>query len=166
MADPFVGEVRLFAGTFAPQGWALCDGRLLAISQSEVLYALIGTTYGGDGQTTFGLPDLRSRCAVHQGSGSVIGQVAGTEGVTLTAGQNPAHSHTVTALTTGTSVSPSGAVYAGNAQNFKIYKPGPPSAAMNAAMVTATGGLPHENRMPYLAVTFIIALEGVFPSQN
>ncbi len=166
MAEPFVGEVRMFGGNFAPSGWALCDGRLLSISQSEVLYTLIGTTYGGDGVNTFGLPDLRGRCAVHQGAGLVIGQVSGTESVTLISNQIPNHTHAVSALTTGTSISPSNAIYGGNAQNFKLYKPGPPSATMNAAMIGATGGQPHENRMPFLAVTFIIALFGVFPSQN
>jgi microcystin-dependent protein len=155
----------MFGGNFAPRGWAFCDGSLLAISQNDALFALIGTTYGGDGQTTFGLPDLRGRLPVHQGSGFIIGQAAGTESVTLTVNQIPQHTHAVSARTSATAGSPSGAMYGGNTTTT-IYT-ATPSALMNAAMVGIGGGSqPHDNMMPYCVVSFIIALEGIFPSRN
>ncbi len=164
MSEPFVGEIRMFGGNFAPVGWALCNGALMAISQYEVLFQLIGTTYGGDGQNTFALPDLRGRLPVHQGSGFVIGQLAGNETVTLTTNQMPAHTHTVVARTSATAGSPSGNVYGGNTDS--IYTP-TPSAPMNAGVIGVAGGSqPHDNMMPYLAVNFIISLEGIFPSQS
>jgi microcystin-dependent protein len=159
----------MFGGNFAPVGWAFCNGALLAISQYDALYALIGTTYGGDGQNTFALPDLRGRIPVHQGNyqgtNYIQGQLAGTETVTLTTNQMPAHTHQVVARTSATAASPSGAVYGGNTES--IYKAGNPSAQMNAGMIGIGGGSqPHSNMMPYLVVNFIIALEGIFPSRN
>jgi microcystin-dependent protein len=166
VADPFVGEIRMFGGNFAPRGWAFCDGSVLPISQNEALFSLIGTTYGGDGQSTFNLPDLRGRLPIHQGGGFVIGQSAGTEAVTLTLNQIPQHTHAVSARTSATAGSPSGAVYGGNTTTT-IYTANPPSAQMNAAMVGIGGGSqPHDNMMPYGVVSFIIALEGIYPSRN
>ena len=178
MSNPFLGEIRMFAGNFAPRGFALCAGQLLAISQNDALYALIGTTYGGDGQVTFGLPDLRGRLPINQGQGPglsnyVIGQMAGTESVTLTVPQMPGHSHTLFATTaTGSQPAPTvtsfPATLIGTATLYAI--PGTNTLtqnAMNANSVTSQGGnQPHENRMPALVINFIIALEGVFPSRN
>jgi microcystin-dependent protein len=163
MADPFIGEIRMFGGTFAPLGWAFCDGRLLPIDQNPALFTLIGTTYGGNGTTTFALPDLRGRLPLHFGSGFVQGQIAGTETVTLTAAQNPTHNHTVSAQTNANANTPANGVYGGGVTS--IYRAAP-SSTMNGAMVRSTGGLPHDNLMPFLVVNFIIALEGIFPSQN
>ena len=154
----------MFAGNFAPQGWALCQGQLLAISQNDVLFTLIGTTYGGDGQTTFALPDLRSRVPMHQGSGFVIGQTGGVESVTLTINQIPLHSHPPQATSGGASNSPVGNVWA-NWTGSQFSDQGGP-AQMNAAAMGAAGGAQaHDNVIPYLAVNFIISLFGIYPSQ-
>ena len=165
MSQPFIGEIRMFGGNFAPVNWAFCEGQVLSISEFSALYNLIGTTYGGDGVTTFNLPDLRGRLPMHLGTGYVIGQPGGTEQVTLTTQQIPSHSHVVAAKTAGNASSPSGAAYGGDSSS--IYSTKAPSTPMNPAMVGIGGsGLPHENRMPFLAVSFIISLYGVFPSQN
>jgi microcystin-dependent protein len=154
----------MFGGNFAPVGWAFCDGALLAISQYEPLFALIGTTYGGDGVNTFQLPDLRGRIPVHVGTGFVLGQAAGTETVTLTTNQMPAHTHQVAARASATAGSPSGAFYGGNTES--IYS-ATPSAPMNAQMIGSAGSsLPHTNLMPFAVVSFIISLEGIFPTRN
>ena len=174
MSDPYVGEIRPFAGTYAPVGWLLCDGSTLSIAQFEVLFNLIGTTYGGDGQTNFRLPDLRGRAVVHQGQGPglssyTIGQQVGQETVTLTVAQLPAHGHgfagstaAATTATPGTGVVP-GAVATGTA----IYDGTGAAAALAGSAVSSAGGSqPHGNRQPFVAVTYIIAFEGVYPSQN
>ena len=169
--DPFIGEIRLFAGTFAPLGWALCQGQLLAISQNDALFALIGTTYGGDGQTTFALPNLSGRIALHQGTGPGLssrqmGETGGTEAITLTANQIPQHTHAMHAnpdAATGTA--PTGALLAATA--FASYDTAAASTAMAAGAVGNAGGSqPHENMAPTLALNYIIALEGIFPTQN
>jgi microcystin-dependent protein len=166
MSNPYVGEIRLFAGNFAPQGWAFCSGQLLAISQNDVLFQLIGTTYGGDGQQTFALPDLRGRVPVHQGSGFVIGQMAGSETITLTQNQIPGHTHVPRANTAAASVTaPGGAVLAATSVNS--YGPGPATVDMAAQAIAPAGGSqPHENMAPTLALSYIISLFGIFPSQN
>lgn len=167
---PYIGELRMFGGNFAPAGWAVCEGQLLSIAENAALFQLIGTTYGGDGQNTFGLPDLRGRFPVHQGTGAgqtaVIGQLAGTETVTLTGSQLPVHAHNISGSPTASSPSPANSTPAvwGESQ----YSTADPTAAqLSASAVTSTGGSgPHENRSPYLGVTFIIALVGIFPSQS
>jgi microcystin-dependent protein len=165
MGQSYIGEIRMFGGNFAPVGWAFCDGQQMQISENDALYNLIGTAYGGNGTTTFNLPDLRGRLPIHQGLSYVIGQIGGTESVTLTLQQIPSHNHTVAAKTSATATSPSGAVYGGNAADA-IYSAKAPSAPMNAGMVGVGGGSqPHDNMMPYLAVSFIISLFGVYPSQ-
>lgn len=171
-ATPYVGQIMAFGGNYAPQGWALCDGSLLSIDQYQVLFTLIGTTYGGDGQTTFALPDLRGRAALHQGQGPglssySLGQAGGAEAVTLTVGQLPPHSHPVLGNSgAGTSPNPSGAVWAGSP--VSVYTAGAAAnAAMNATAVSASGGSqPHDNMLPFLTLNFCIALEGIYPSQS
>lgn len=173
MSTPYIGEIRMFAGNFAPVNWAMCNGQLLPISQYDALYALIGTTYGGDGQQTFALPNLQSRIPLHQGTNPgngqtyVIGQIAGEETVTLTVPTIPSHRHTVLAATNASSVSPSGAYFGGGQANLSMYFAPPPSVPMSTQMVGIGGGSqPHENMVPFLAVTFIIALFGIFPTQG
>lgn len=178
----FIGELRMFGGNFAPRGWALCAGQLLSIAQNDTLYALIGTTYGGDGVTTFGLPDLRGRIPVGQGQGQglgtyVMGQQAGTETVTLSTLQIPQHNHgAIASLDPGSVPSPGNTVLPGvpaNAINAKLYvvqsqgQAPPTIVAMSAQAVGMDGGSqPHDNVMPSLCVNYIIALEGIFPSRN
>ncbi len=176
MADPFVGEIRMFGGNFAPAGWAFCDGSQLAISQFETLFNLIGTTYGGDGQQTFGLPDLRGRVPVHQGTSRqgetfVIGQMSGSESVTLLGNQVPPHSHLAQAAPGGDVVSPQNAVWSsdpgGNTAAWTTaVTTNPPSMSSNAIGPNTGGGQPHDNMQPFLAVSYIISLFGIFPSQN
>jgi microcystin-dependent protein len=165
--DPFIGEIRMFGGTFAPLGWADCNGQLLAISQNTALFALIGTTYGGDGQTTFALPDLRSRIPIGMQGGN-IGAAAGTETVTLTTQTNGTHSHPALCGGNATSVSPLNAYWAkeplGNVGQFSSLAP---NAVMAPDAITLSGGgQPHDNIQPYLCIRYIIALEGIFPPQS
>jgi microcystin-dependent protein len=171
MSDPFLGEIRLFGGNFAPVGWAFCDGATLPISENDALFTLIGTTYGGDGQQTFNLPDLRGRVPVHQGTSTVagttytIGEMAGVEQVTLTTQQIPLHTHTLLGSTDiANEASPVGQVLA-TASTFDHYVDSTPAAAMAAQSISQLGGSqPHTNFQPYLCVNFIISLFGQFPS--
>jgi microcystin-dependent protein len=174
MAQPFLGEIRLVGFNFAPQGWAFCDGSLLGISEYEALFVLIGTTYGGDGQTTFGLPDLRGRVAIHQGNNGtstyVIGQDFGEETVSLTANQMPEHTHPVVVALTETERTAGGHYPASTSTGAGAYGPSDPNAniptvQMDPTSTTGLGG-PHENRQPFLAMNYVIALLGIFPSQN
>jgi microcystin-dependent protein len=167
MAQPYVGEIRMFGGNFAPAGWMFCDGQTLPISENETLFQLIGTTYGGDGQSTFGLPDLRGRIPVHQGNGLVLAEAAGVESVTLTTQQIPSHTHPIVgAATGGNAVSPSGNLSA-NSLQVKPYINQNVDGNFNPAAISPTGGSqPHDNFMPYLCIDFIISLFGIFPSQT
>jgi len=164
MGQPYVGEIRLFAGNFAPAGWMFCNGALLPISENETLFQLIGTTYGGDGQSTFALPDLRGRVPVHQGNGFLLAETAGTEEVTLTVSQLPAHTHPVGAGGTGTTQSPVGAVVGQGAASLYHPTSGSLNALNTAAIQAAGGSQPHSNLQPYLCINFIISLYGIFPS--
>jgi microcystin-dependent protein len=172
MAESFIGEIRMFAGNFAPLNWSFCDGSLIAISQNDTLFSLIGTTYGGDGQQTFALPDLRGRLPLHMGQGPglssrVIGELAGTESVTLTTQQMPAHTHQLLATNqAGNTGSPENQLLAASSPN-DIYTTDLSSpAAMNPQAIGGIGGTqPHDNMMPYLAVNFIISLYGVYPQR-
>jgi microcystin-dependent protein len=166
MSQPYVGEIRMFGGNFAPTGWAFCNGQLLAISQNETLFNLIGTTYGGDGQTTFALPNLQSRVPMHQGNGFVLAQTGGVETVALSISQIPLHTHPAQATSGGgTSNNPASNVWAN--WTGSQYSDQGAGSAMNAGVIGSIGnGLPHDNMMPYLAVNFIISLFGVFPSQG
>jgi microcystin-dependent protein len=165
MAQPYVGEIRMFAGTFAPVGWAFCDGQLLPISENETLFQLIGTTYGGDGESTFALPNLQGRLPIHQGNGFILAETGGAEQVTLTIQQVPVHAHPLLATTApGAEPSPAGSVLAeGGSSN--VFRPGPAAAALSAQAVAPAGGSqPHTNFQPYLCVNFILSLFGLFPS--
>ncbi len=166
MSNPYVGEIRMFAGNFAPQGWAFCDGSLLSIAQNTVLFTLIGTIYGGDGTSTFALPNLLGRVPVHVGGGLVQGQAGGEEQVTLTASQMPAHTHIPQANSaSGMRITPAGNVWA--ASSNLAYSASAPSAVMAPQAVSTVGGSqPHDNMIPFLAVNFIISLFGIFPSQT
>ena len=166
MAQPYVGEIRMFGGNFAPAGWMFCEGQLLPISENETLFNLIGTTYGGDGQSTFALPDLRGRLPIHFGNSFILAQTGGAEEITLTVQQIPAHSHPLLATAaSASSTNPSGNVLAKPSKN--MYRPGPGSNPMNPQTVGPTGGnQPHTNFQPYLCVDFIISLFGIFPSQT
>jgi microcystin-dependent protein len=166
MAQPFVGEIRIFAGNFAPVGWMFCDGQLLPISENETLFQLIGTTYGGDGVTTFALPDLRGRLPLHQGNGFVIGQAAGAEDVTLTVNQMPAHSHPAVATTNqGTQGNPGGNVLS-NSQGAKPYIEDAPTGNLSPQSVSPVGGSqPHSNLQPFICINYIISLFGLFPQR-
>jgi microcystin-dependent protein len=166
MSTPFIGEIRMFGGNFAPAGWAFCDGSLQAISQNNALFNLIGTTYGGDGVNTFALPDLRSRVPVHVGPGFALAQSGGTETVTLTTSQIPAHSHVPQCNSGGGNAqSPGGQVWA-QPGTGTIYSNVAPSLVMDPAAIGSSGGSqPHDNMVPFLAVNFILSLFGIFPSQ-
>ena len=165
MAQPYVGEIRIFAGNFAPAGWMFCEGQLLPISENETLFQLIGTTFGGDGQSTFGLPDLRGRIPIHQGNGFILAETGGVEEVTLTVNQIPSHSHpqivsnSVAAETNPTNNMPSQSTQA------TLYFEDAPNVNAAANTVGPVGGSqPHTNMQPYLCVDFIISLFGIFPS--
>jgi microcystin-dependent protein len=165
MAQPYVGEIRMFAGNFPPVGWMFCEGQLLAISENETLFQLIGTTYGGDGESTFGLPDLRGRVPIHQGNGFILAETGGAEEITLTTPQLPSHTHPYMATTAvGTSVNPGNNIAAA-AGNIDLYRESAPSSPMAPQAVSPVGGSqPHTNFQPYLCIDFIISLFGIFPS--
>lgn len=167
MAQPYVGEIRMFAGNFAPAGWQFCDGSLLPISENETLFNLIGTTYGGDGQSTFAVPDLRGRVPIHQGNGFILAETGGAESITLTVAQIAAHSHPYLASTSfASATSPQGNVLAQtNVAGVQDFFPQTGTQALAPVALTSVGGSqPHENLQPYLCVSFIISLFGIFPS--
>lgn len=171
MAQPYVGEIRIFAGNFAPNGWLFCEGQLLSIAENETLFQLIGTTYGGDGESTFALPDLRGRIPIHMGQGAglspyQLAETGGVEQVTLTLQQVPSHSHPVLVSTgTGHVAEPSGAYVAAH-RDALAFSTATPTLAMGTGSVLPVGGSqPHANFPPYLCVNFIISLFGIFPSQ-
>ena len=174
MASPFIGQVLMFGGNFQITGWAFCQGQLMSIAQNNALFALIGTTYGGDGQSTFALPDLRSRVPIHQGTLAgggtyTIGQQAGVENVTLIASQIPAHNHLPNCNSVaGTSANPAGNIWS-LAPNLDPYSNAPTGAVMKATAVgnaPVGGPQPHNNIIPYQTLNYLIALQGIFPSRN
>jgi microcystin-dependent protein len=164
--DPFLSEIRLFSINFAPKGWALCNGQLLPINQNQALFALLGTTYGGNGQTTFALPDLRGRVPLHFGAGFNLGQTGGEQAHTVTLAELPAHTHAAAAGTgDGTLIIPGGNLLARTPSN--PYVDAGNLDIMSPTTVTSVGGSqPHENRQPFLTLTFCIALQGIFPSPS
>jgi microcystin-dependent protein len=172
MSQPFIGEIRIFAGNFAPQGWSFCEGQVQSISQNNALFALIGTTYGGDGVQTFNLPDLRGRIPVHQGTSNVgvsavLGQLAGTESVTLSSQNMPIHTHAMSASSSPGHVADPSSAFVAADRDFAAFDGSVPSVAMAATAIgTAGSSVPHDNMPPFLCVSFIISLFGIFPSQN
>ncbi|WGM40218.1 tail fiber protein [Caulobacter sp. NIBR1757] len=181
MSTPFLAEIKIISWNYPPKGWAFCNGQFLPINQNQALFSLLGTTYGGNGQTTFALPDFRGRTPVHQGSGFTLGQVGGQEFHTVTMSEMPTHNHAMgasntttqaTALNTtpGSAKTLAGGVAAkqgGGTQNVNIYGSGSATTTLAANSVTTVGGSqPHENRQPFTVLNFIIALQGIFPSQN
>jgi microcystin-dependent protein len=165
MAQPYVGEIRMFAGNFPPNGWMFCEGQTLPISENETLFQLIGTTYGGDGQETFNLPDLRGRVPIHQGNGFVLAETGGAEEITLTTNQIPSHNHAfLAAKVDGNQINAGGALTA-NSPQVTVYINQAPDGNMNPGAISPVGGSqPHTNFQPYLCVDFIISLFGIFPS--
>ena len=168
MAQPYVGEIRMFAGNFAPAGWMFCDGQIVPISENETLFQLIGTTYGGDGQSTFAVPDLRGRVPTHQGNGTILGEMGGVEEITLSLIHMPAHNHPMIASSSsGNTSTPQGNALAQTDGTVQLYISDPPSVDLNAAALSMVGrSQPHTNVQPYLCIDFIISLFGIFPSQN
>ena len=167
MAQPYVGEIRMFGGNFAPAGWMFCEGQLLPISENETLFQLIGTTYGGDGQSTFALPDLRGRLPIHQGNSFVLAQTGGAEEITLTVNQIAAHSHPFLGTTSTTNdASAANNVVAQPSSGFPYLNVAPPVAMAPGSVSSIGGSQPHTNFQPYLCVDFIISLFGIFPSQT
>ena len=167
MAQPYVGEIRMFAGNFAPAGWMFCEGQLLPISENETLFQLIGTTYGGDGESTFALPDLRGRIPIHQGNSFILAETGGAEEITLTVNQIPAHGHPLLATSnTATDSLPTTNVLAQTkTAGIFLYLEDVPTVNAAPTSITSVGGSqPHTNFQPYLCVNFIISLFGIFPS--
>jgi microcystin-dependent protein len=166
MAEPFLSEIRIMSFNFAPKGWALCNGQLLPINQNQALFSLLGTTYGGNGQTSFALPNLQGRVPIHVGTGRTLGETGGEEAHTLTVGELPTHTHAVSAsnAATGGSSSPTNR-FLGGANN--MYGAGAPLTTLQPATVSNIGGSqPHTNLQPFLTLSFCIALQGIFPSAN
>ena len=168
MAQPYVGEIRMFGGNFAPAGWHFCDGSSLAIAENEVLFQLIGTTYGGDGESTFNVPDLRGRIPIHQGNGFIVGETGGVEDVTLTVQQIPAHSHPLLgSLTLANDPNPANKLLGESRPGTNSFYQ---DVAANNMAPTAIGGVggsqPHSNMQPFLCVSFIISLFGIFPPSS
>ena len=166
MAEPFLSEMRVFSFGFPPKGWATCDGQLLPINQNQALFSLLGTTYGGNGQTNFGLPELRGRVPMHVGRGLTLGQRGGEEAHTLSSNEMPIHTHQASASANGPTVTPpTGNFWASNT-GFAPYGKAADTAMSSQAIGNAGGSQPHENRSPYLTLNCCIALQGIFPSQN
>ena len=168
MSEPFLGEIRLMTFQFAPKGWALCNGQFLPIAQNQALFSLLGTTYGGNGQTTFALPDLRDRVAVHEDAGHALGEQFGVTAHTLSTAELPAHTHDVNATTAAATTNvPSATVVPAKSVGADVYGPPTNPLAMDAQAIAAPPlAQPHENRQPFLVLSFCIALQGIFPSRN
>jgi microcystin-dependent protein len=168
MAQPYIGEIRMFAGNFAPAGWMLCEGQLLPISENEALFNLIGTTYGGDGQSTFALPDLRGRIPIHFGNGFTLAETGGVEAVTLTVNQIPVHAHPLQASSSNAATRNANGNVLAQTPGYTPYVSGfVPNTPLNPNSTSAVGGSqPHTNFQPYLCVNFIISLFGIFPTQG
>jgi microcystin-dependent protein len=172
MSQPYIGEIRMFGGSFAPAGWAFCNGQVMPISENDALFQLIGTTYGGDGQTTFALPNLQSRLPIHQGQGPgqsyQLAEMAGTESVTVTTQQIPIHTHPAFCSSVGgNSSDPAGGIWAFS--DLNQYANAAPDVSMGTPAIQTTpqgGSQPHDNMIPYLVVSYIISLFGIFPSPN
>jgi len=168
MAEPFLSEIRIMSFVFAPKGWALCNGQLMPINQNQALFSLLGTTYGGDGRVNFALPDLQARTPIHMGAGHTLGEKGGEQAHTLSIAELTTHVHTLSGTSTAASQPvPTGALFATTAATDPIYAPAASVVAMGAGMLANTGGSQaHQNMQPFLTLSFCIALQGIFPSQN
>lgn len=166
MSTPFLGEMRIMSFNFAPKGWALCNGQLLPINQNQALFAVLGTTYGGDGRINFGLPNLQSRTPVHMGAGFTLGQMGGEESHTLNLQEVPQHTHVVQASTVAADQGSPVSNFFANAGSNNVYNTASNTAMSPTAVSNAGGNLPHENMSPFLVLNVCIALQGIFPSQN
>ena len=168
MAEPFLAELRIFPLSYAPKGWALCNGQFLPINQNQPLFSLLGTTFGGNGQTTFALPNLQARTPMHMGSGHTLGEAGGQAAHTVTIAEMPQHVHFLSATTvTGNTAIPGSTVMLATSENFEAYRGATNLVSMHPGSVTSVGGSQaHENRMPYLGLAFCIALQGLFPTPN
>jgi microcystin-dependent protein len=165
MSEPFLGQLMLASWNFAPKGWAMANGQLMAINQNQALFSLLGTTFGGNGLQNFALPNLQGRAPVHQGNTFTMGQLGGQETHTITQSETPSHNHLVTAIGTATGADPSGGYLGGG--GAPVFNSLANIVALNSGTVSTVGGSqPHENRQPYLVMTWVIALVGIFPSQN
>ena len=167
MSEPFLSEIKIVSFNFPPKGWALCNGQFLPINQNQALFSLLGTVYGGNGQTTFALPNLRGRVPIHMGSGHTLGEAAGTTAVTVNIQQLPTHLHALQASTATANLdNPAGAFFGGSAPNDIYTGPTNLSPLIPQTVTNVGGSQPHNNMMPYLVLNFIIALQGIFPSRN
>ena len=165
--DPFLGEVKIVAFTFAPRGWAFCNGQLLPINQNQALFSILGTTYGGDGRVNFALPDLRGRAPTYVGQGLVLGEKGGQEAHTIILGEMPAHNHQVQAASGAADLNNPAANVLAQSTPFNLYSNQPVNTTLHPATIGNTGGSqPHNNMQPYLVLNFVIALQGIFPSQT
>jgi microcystin-dependent protein len=165
MSDPYIGEIKVISFNFAPRGWAFCNGQLLPINQNQALFSILGTMYGGNGQTNFALPNFQAKMPIHQGQGYTVGQTGGEVAHTLTINEMPAHNHPAMGAATATGGSPNGTVWA-PAEGALEFFPTPNTTMSPAAINNAGGSQPHNNEAPYLVLNFIIALVGIFPSRN
>jgi microcystin-dependent protein len=164
MSEPFIAEIKLISFNFPPKGWAFANGQLLQINQNQALFSLVGTIYGGDGRTTFALPNLQARVPMHDGNGHTLGERGGEEARTISQQELPTHNHLVNVVNSNAGAGPTGNVFAAANQ---LYHPGPGNTTLAPTTIANTGGSqPHENRQPYLCLNFVIALQGIFPSQN
>lgn len=167
MSEPFLSEIKIVSFNFAPKGWALCNGQFLPINQNQALFALLGTTYGGNGQTTFALPNLRGQVPIHMGNGHTLGEAAGATAVTINQQTMPQHLHFLQASTATANLdTPTGALLGGSAPNDLYTGPASLSPLIGTTVTNVGGSQPHNNMMPYLVLNFIIALQGIFPSRN
>jgi microcystin-dependent protein len=165
MSEPYLGQLMLASWNYPPKGWAMANGQLLAINQNQALFSLLGTTFGGNGMQNFALPNLQGRAPVHQGNGFTMGQQGGEEAHTINQAETPTHTHLATAINTATGVDPAGGFLGGS--GAAVFAPLASIAAMAPATISTVGGSqPHENRQPYLVMTWVIALQGIFPSQS
>jgi microcystin-dependent protein len=166
MAEPFLGEIRIFSFSYAPQGWAMCNGQLMQINQNQALFSLLGTTFGGNGIQTFALPEMRGRVPMHVGNGLILGQRGGEETHTITAGEMPAHTHQAKASANGPTVTPPTSNFWATNTTFSPYGSTADTPMSSQAVGNSGGSQPHENRSPYLTLNCCIALQGIFPSPN